>query len=265
VLPAVEAMEILASRLGTALPGVDGLQIQAARFDKFLPLDKPEAMELWGELESEQEGGVRAALKSKRRGKRGIARTLTHAAMSFGGAETGPTPVVERIADSAEQIRSPTPQRIYTELVPFGPGYRNLRRITAFGPGGIRAQIVAPRIESPFFLGSPFVLDAAFHAACVWGQRYAGVVAFPVGLGRRRVLRPCEAGKRYEAVIRVVRVVRVIGVGESGPASLRFDIAIKYQGALCEVVTAVRMKDVSGGRLKPPAWIRTGGDSGAGG
>jgi len=31
-------------------------------------------------------------------------------------------------------------------------------------------------------LGSPFPLDAAMHAACVWGQRFGGIVPFLLAL-----------------------------------------------------------------------------------
>jgi hypothetical protein len=254
VLPAVEAMELLAAGVAAEAPSIDRLQIREARFDKFLPLDNAAAISLWCELETEDDGVV-AALRSKRRGKHGIARRLTHAEMRFGGADAGPGRVAKQGAGSTDAPLPPSPERIYTDLVPFGASYRNLSAITRFEREGIRAKIAAPAIKGPFHLGSPFVLDAAFHAACVWGQRYAGVVAFPVGFDRRRILRPCEAGRSYETTIRV---------RDETPPLLIFDIAIDNRGEICEVVTGVRMRDVSGGRLKPPNWISAGADSGAG-
>ncbi|MDP2644720.1 MAG: polyketide synthase dehydratase domain-containing protein, partial [Desulfobacterales bacterium] len=96
-------------------------------------------------------------------------------------------------------------------------------------------------------LGSPFHLDAAFHAACVWGQRYEQVVAFPVGFDHRTIYEPTRPGEIYFS--------RVIAV-ETSRDLLIFDIWIyNQQGNLCESVGRVHMKDVSAGRMKPPRWI----------
>jgi hypothetical protein len=101
-------------------------------------------------------------------------------------------------------------------------------------------------------------LDAAFHAACVWGQRYAGVVAFPVGLAKRQIHVPCEPERLYEGQIRVRK---------RNPQRLVFDIDItdevRGKGRLCEAVRAVVMRDVSGGRLKPPDWLTVAGSGAA--
>jgi hypothetical protein len=259
VLPAVEAMEILAVAAAEALPQIECHRIDKARFDRFLPLVDSASVGLWVELESEADTAVTVTLRSKRRGKQGITRTLTHAAMRLGGADDGCGPIDKHEAiDGVEadlEGPQPSPERIYAELVPFGPSYRNLSAIIAFGARAIAVKITPPPIEGPFRLGNPFVLDAAFHAACVWAQRYAGVVAFPVGFKRRRILKPCRSGHVYEATIRV---------RERDPALLVFNITIANQGEICELVTGVGMRDVSGGRLKPPNWIRSGADSDAG-
>jgi hypothetical protein len=258
VLPAVETMELLAAVVAVRSPHIDVRQIQEAHFDKFLPLDTADEIELWCEWEAGKDESVVAQLKSKRRGKRGIARTLTHARMIFGSvAEASNTPDRVAATCSPAAIKPPSPERLYAELVPFGPSYRNIRAITGFDVRGIRAEIGAPalpQVEGCPCLGSPFVLDAAFHAACVWGQRHAGIVAFPVGLGRRKILRPCEAGGRYEALV---------SVREKDPTLLVLDITIEANGVIHEILEAVRMRDVSGGRLKPPSWIVAGVDNGA--
>ena len=172
VLPAVETMALLATAVSEEVPAIDPHHIREARFEKFLPLEETEDMELWGELTLADDGTAGAALKSKRRGKRGIARTLTHARMSFGGADEAPASGWPAGDDQMDPATPPSPERIYAELVPFGPNYRNISAITAVYQDGIRADIVAPDLGGPHRLGSPFVLDAAFHAACVWGQRY---------------------------------------------------------------------------------------------
>ena len=47
------------------------------------------------------------------------------------------------------------------------------------------------------FLGSPFVLDATMHAACVWGQRFTDIVPFPVGFDQRIIYAPAKKGGSY--------------------------------------------------------------------
>jgi len=99
----------------------------------------------------------------------------------------------------------------------------------------------------PIPLGSPFPLDAAFHAACVWGQRYAGLVGFPVGFALRWLFAPTRPGSTYTARVFPKKV---------HPDRFLADIWITdIDGALQEAVLDVVMRDVSGGRIKPPSWI----------
>ena len=97
------------------------------------------------------------------------------------------------------------------------------------GPSAAGARVLAARHHTPPGpLGSPFPLDAAFHTACAWGQRYAGVVAFPVGLDCRRVHRPTRPGDFYQAVVMPRRTT---------PELLVFDLALyDLDGGLCERV-----------------------------
>jgi hypothetical protein len=149
--------------------------------------------------------------------------------------------------DSESEFRIPA-DRLYGELVPFGPVYHNIRdAVVIFEEGALADVAAAPHRTPTGPLGSPFPLDAAFHMACAWGQRYAGVVAFPVGLEERRVLRPTIPGEVYRAVVRPVR---------RDPDMLVFDMAlIDADGAMRESARGVRMRDVSGGRLTPPDWV----------
>ena len=97
-------------------------------------------------------------------------------------------------------------------------------------------------------MGSPFPLDAAFHAACVWGQRYVQVVAFPIGIEKRVIFEPTIPGTTYLSQIVPVRKKSDL---------LTFDIWIYGRdGQLYEGAWGVQMRDVSAGRLKPPRWIR---------
>ena len=97
-------------------------------------------------------------------------------------------------------------------------------------------------------LGSPFPLDGAFHAACVLGQRSADFVPFPVGFDRRIILRPKQPGSSYNTRVELLSRTR---------DELLFDLHIfDDTGQVYERVTGVRMRDVSGGKIKPPEWIR---------
>ena len=90
-------------------------------------------------------------------------------------------------------------------------------------------------------------LDAAFHAACVWGQRFSGVVAFPVGVETRVVINPTQPGGTYISTATPVRADSDI---------LIFDICIYGEDhTLYEIALGVHMRDVSAGRMKPPSWI----------
>jgi phosphopantetheinyl transferase len=121
-------------------------------------------------------------------------------------------------------------------------------RLTADGALAlIRAPEVADR-QTDLHLGSPFVLDGAFHAACVWSQRFAGVVAFPVGIEQRLIAEPTRPGETY--------VSRIFPV-ETESALLSFDIwIVNSEGRFFEKLQGVRMRDVSGGKWQPPDWIR---------
>ena len=88
------------------------------------------------------------------------------------------------------------------------------------------------------------------HAGCVWSQRFFGIVAFPVGFDKRVIYNPTVEHKDYAA--RVIPQYQTHG-------TLGFDIWITdNQGDLCETVSGVMMRDVSGGTITPPAWIREG-------
>jgi hypothetical protein len=139
------------------------------------------------------------------------------------------------------------PEKLYAELVPFGPAFQNIVAPVLISPDGVLVCIRAPDAPHPTCLGSPFVLDAAMHAACAWGQHYQGIVAFPVGMESRMIVRPTEPGNVYYGRIRTRRILDDL---------LVFDIQLVDEyGDLRESVQAVHMRDVSGGRLRPPQWF----------
>ena len=97
-------------------------------------------------------------------------------------------------------------------------------------------------------IGSPFPLDAALHAACTWGQRYAGVVAFPVGFTERTIYRKTKKEGKY--------IGRIIPVDVSREPLIFDALIYDLDGIIHESVSGIQMRDVSQGRLRPPNWIK---------
>lgn len=253
VFPAVESMQLLARAVGELGAGIDERLLSQTVFEKFLVLDPLEnSIEARLELEKIREGGISAGLVTRQRlAGSGITRVKEHARILF--TPPSPTPATP-VAPAAELTESETdlavaPEIIYRELVPFGPSYQNIVTRVRLNRTAATTAIHAPEIshaEGP--LGSPFVLDAAFHAACVWGQRYSGFIGFPVGFASRTVLQPTLPGETY----RVRLVPRTQGRNEN-----TFDLWIyQPENVIFEVVKGLKMRDVTGGRTRPPEWIQ---------
>jgi hypothetical protein len=254
VLPAVEAVRVVAAavrdfRLETAISWMT-----AARFDKFLFLE-PGSRQIAAQVDLavHANGDITAGLLTRSRApKVAITRVKEHAKLCFPIIKPdAPRPAVQRLSVLEGKCVEIPANVIYRELVPFGPAYHNIRDGVQLAESGALAEIGLPAagddVGPAQELGSPFALDAAFHAACVWGQRYAGIVAFPVGFEQRVVTKPTIAGQTCNC--------RIIPVKKS-PDLLVFDIWIyDRNGSLFETVSGVRMRDVSAGRMKPPDWI----------
>ena len=252
ILPAVEAMALLATHLDKAAPQYNVRTITQARFGKFLPIDPAAGqVDVFVDVTEGDETGCQTALLTKTVTRSGISRNIEHAAMGF---SRQPLPAVTLPVDMIAALdgicRLIEPETIYGELVPFGPAFRSICAPLAVCESGAMAEVQAknhPGLRDSVHLGSIFPLDGAFHAACVWGQRYAGIVAFPVGIEQRTVVNPTQSGETYTA--------RIIPVKVNGPA-LIFDIHIlDHDGNLCEIAAGVEMRDVSRGRWTPPDWI----------
>ncbi|HSO20083.1 MAG TPA: polyketide synthase dehydratase domain-containing protein, partial [Desulfosarcina sp.] len=249
VFPAVEAMERLSDDIRARFPDCDIRRLSELRFDKFLYLDDAAPVTAVNRVTDNGDGSLRTALATRftAPGAR-ISRCLEHAAMTLGRPVPPPAPPpLERAATLAGVCTAVDPERIYTQLVPFGPAYRNISADLLISGDGALARVGSPRPMDPrtdLALGSPYVLDAAFHAACVWCQRYRGCVAFPVFMAQRTILRPTRLDGTYTA--------RVMPVKTDEPPFV-FDIFIyDDRGRLCESAGGVAMRDVSGGRNRPP-------------
>jgi hypothetical protein len=255
VLPAVEAMEILAASTRARFPGTAIHCIRDVRFDKFLVLEAAcDEINAFNDIESFDNGMVVSSLITKTQSKKTlITRTRKHATLCFhdGSNGTEPPPLEIPTASDPSSLKCHiSVETIYQSLVPFGPSYHNLKDGVTISHEGAMGRVYAPSLGDPVgSLGSPFPLDAAFHAACVWGQRYAGLVGFPVGFGLRRLFTPTRSGNTYTASV---------FPKEIHPDRFLADIWITgMDGALQEVVLNVVMRDVSGGRIKPPSFVGT--------
>ncbi len=254
VLPAVEALQLLAGWAQALKPGLCVHRLRNAAFDKFLELPPAgESIAAWCELRMQPDGALRAALLTKTQAKSvKMTRAKIHAQVDFYPQEAVAEPAALDLAAAlAGRCFTVAPDLLYRDLVPFGPGFQTIARPLLVTAEGALAVIDAPGDDPPDApLGAPRVLDAALHAACVWSQRQAGIVAFPVGFDQRLIVRPTRPGDSY--------VSRIFPLG-ADEGVLIFDIWIMdLQGEPFEILHGVRMRDVSGGTLQPPDWIRAG-------
>ena len=254
VLPAVEALQLLAASTSDYLPDIGIDTILDARFDKFLYIN-PEVVliDAFNEIEVHEDGSVVSRLITKTRSKRGsITRAKEHVSLRFSKNPQEPAPPLLDKVSALEGLGIDIPpDRLYGELVPFGPAYHNVKEALTVSEQGAIASVYAPDNGAPSTpLGSPFPLDAALHAACAWGQRYRGIVGFPVGFGIRRIFKQTRPGATY-----IARIIPKKGYSKA----LLFDIWIYGQdGVFYETTLDVLMEDVSGGRMRPPQWVMEG-------
>lgn len=254
VFPAVEALIALARAVRQYDPHADLHDQTCAQFPRMLAVDPAgETKDAQIEIEDSSEG-IRASLLTVMKMKSGsMSRILEHAKVTFTRNATYPQktlPLHEARELPGGCIHVPAVS-IYRELVPFGPSYQNITGDLAVSREGAFATVAGGGGEADdSVLGSPFVLDAAMHAACVWGQRFTGLVPFPVGLDRRIIHKATKKGESY--------FVRIVPVDVSREPLL-FDAWIFDQnGVICESVSGLRMRDITRGRMRPPQWIREG-------
>ena len=259
VLAAVEAMQLLALTAQAAHPHLEVTKMREARFAKLLEIPPAATeIEVLVELEHGENGEISARLLTRVEGKV-MARLITHCELTF---------AADAIADAemgkwtAEPWLEPTvavsAARVYQELVPFGPAYRTLQDRLVLHADGVWGTLLAsePSQSTPQPLGSPFPLDGAMHAVCVHGQSLVDFVPFPVGFAALHIVKHTCAGERY----------RVQGLLQKrAEDELRYDLCIfDAQEQVREWVRGLRMRDVSHGRIKPPAWIKAMAQGGQG-
>jgi len=259
VLPAVEALQTVA-RSKPATWGADPCRQERAVFHHLLRIDVGA-----GEIPALHEharyadGHCLSRLTTLRSGRQmKFTRRMEHVSVWFtpgeretAGLEADPAPDPDDAGMPGGPTFSVSDSCLYDELVPFGPAYRNVRGNVFLAESGVSATVSGgdfPEAVGP--LGSPFPLDAAMHAACAWGQRYRNRVVFPIGFDRREILAPTRAEETY--------LCRITPLPDAG-AVLRFDVRLQGRDRrTVEVIRGLMMRDIFGGKLTPPAWVREG-------
>jgi len=250
IFPAVESMLLLTEIAKKVRPDIQTSSMLKASFLKFLSIPE-KASELSVLVEYEEENKKNKEnfclkLLSKVQFKK-MSRIKEHAEISFPihpleiSAVAPTTATKNDICIEAE--------RIYQELVPFGPTYRSLTGTLHVSEtracGTLQAPMHVHRHRMEKDLGSPFPLDGAMHAACVLGQCIADFVPFPVGFSKRVIHKPTQAGEKYNTTVITTSRTK---------DELLFDLSIfDLTGNVCETVKELRMRDVSKGSVIPPA------------
>jgi hypothetical protein len=232
--------------------------IRDARFERLLPLPaEAGVIEAQIELISGVPGWLEARLMTRRTAARsGISRLLTHVRAVFGAppidapamAPASPSAPADGILPGGCDFPA---ARLYADLVPFGRAFQNVVDTVELAPDRAGARVRAPHWPGDHQpagrLGSPYPLDAAFHVACAWGQRFAEMVPFPVGFERLVIAAPTSSGNDYRC--------RVFPRGLDG-ARLVFDIElVASSGRVMEKLVGLRMQDIRRQPSLPPGWI----------
>ncbi len=248
IFPAVESMLFLAGVAREIRPDTIISTILKARFLKLLTIPKKiDKLTLIVEYDEENDNSCndfQLRLLSRVQFRK-ISRIKAHVEVAFPNVPGTPPGIPDLPPDKPLWIET---ERIYQELVPFGPSYRTLKgELQIFG-SSCRATLQAQAPGVPHIMekeiGSPFLLDGAMHAASVLGQCLSDFVPFPVGFAKRFILRPTLAGHEYSTIIVTKSQTK---------EELLFDLwIIDPEGEICESVTGLRMRDVSKGTIKPP-------------
>jgi len=170
VLPAVEAMQLLAESTRAHLPYADMRCITNAAFDKFLHIHPGDVrIEAFNEIVMYENSDVTSKLITITRSKKAsITRVKAHVTIGFTNKKQELPDLSVHLISALKGTYFDIPSdKIYSDLVPFGPAYHNITGNLHVSEKETVANIIAPvhsdALSSP--LGSCFPLDAAFHAA----------------------------------------------------------------------------------------------------
>lgn len=252
VVPAVESCQILANNLKKYFPEVNNQFIYTSSFNKFLEIEQgQDVIHAFNDIEVYEDGTIVSKLSTKTKAlKSGITRINEHAILQFKKHDQHYNEITFDKAAALDGICLKINSKdIYKDLVGFGPAFQNIAGDLFVTDDGAIGNVSAPLSQTyeDLPLGSPFVFDAALHAANCWGQRYYNIVAFPVGFKRRIILSPTLPGEKF-----FVRVIPIL----ADKSDLIFDIWIyDKEGTLREAGLSVILKDVNSEKLIPPKWI----------
>lgn len=129
VLPAVEAMQMLASSTLAFLPNAEVTLISNARFDKFLRTGAAAgSLEAYNEIEICEDDRINSKLITKSRSPKAfITRIVEHITVQFGGEKYDTFPFPIEFVSALEGVCFDIPAgSLYRDLVPFGPAYQNV-------------------------------------------------------------------------------------------------------------------------------------------
>jgi hypothetical protein len=253
LFPAVEALITLATVVHRHVPQADMRCLLKARFPRFLVIpQESRQVSALVDIENSEEGPVTARLLTSIRSKSGgIGRNVEHVRVEFFLADSSqvpsaPFPGPEPLEGQTMAVPA---ESIYRELVPFGKAYHNIISDVSVSPQGAWATLSGGESEADeALLGSPFPFDAAFHLACIWGQRFTETVPFPTGFEKRTIHKKTKKGASY--------IGRIIPKAVDQMPLLFDALIFDLQGALCEDIKGIAMQDVSQDRLHPPLWLK---------
>jgi hypothetical protein len=258
VLPAVETLRILSDRVRKHRPQTAGNHMCDIAFSRLLPIGPDDAaIDLWAIIRpvSNDQNSTSGVLSTRFTSKSGtITRMKEHVSAIFSTASGAPSaspppPIDDMLFSTRPTGFSVAADRLYRDLVPFGPGFQSLVGNVRLSPSHASGMAGTPVSAHPMHstLGSPFPLDAAFHVACAWGQRYARTVVYPVAIRERTIFKATVSGENYATLVQPV--------GKAGD-TLSFDIQIEsLSGEIFETIRGVDMKPISEASTCPPDWI----------
>ncbi|MDP2645197.1 MAG: polyketide synthase dehydratase domain-containing protein, partial [Desulfobacterales bacterium] len=147
VLPAVEAMQVVAETVKNCKPDTAVTGMAQVQFDKFLYIQPAtEKIDARVDIETYANGDIIARLVTKTQAENSsISRIKEHAAVRYPLDKKSPA-VVPPDLNSALQgdCFEVSPDRIYLELVPFGPEYHNIKERLLLTEHGAMAKIGSP-------------------------------------------------------------------------------------------------------------------------
>jgi hypothetical protein len=254
VFPAVESCQFLAGNIIKQIPGTNPCYLYDALFDKFIDIRPDQTIiKAFNEIDVYDNGDIISKLITKVKSEKAeITRAVKHVTIKFKNSAFNFQESLFENVPALDGIFFEIPkEKIYKELVQFGPAYHNIADTVRVTEKGAAAKVFAAPHAAPVHpLGSPFPFDAALHAACVWGQRYCNIAAFPVGFNKRFIIRSTIPGQIY--------FTRIIP-RDMNDDTLFIDLWIyDINGKPNEAAFGVKLKDTNAGKIKPPEWIRMG-------